>query len=214
MIKRPAPDRQRQRVLSEDEVRAVWKALDEEHPIIAALFRIRLLTAQRGSEVHGASWEEMDLTTGWWTIPGERSKNGLDHRVPLSPQALRILKDLHNITEKSKSKSKMGVPEHPKNWPPHQSRAKSDRAHRQSLRRGVQGSRLAAHRGQSDDRRRCAAARRVEDLESPRDGRYCRYDRHSYDPEKRSALDFWGRRLEAILANKRDARVLTFEARR
>jgi integrase len=70
-----------------------------------ALFRIRLLTAQRGSEVHGASWDEMDLTTGWWTIPGERSKNGLDHRVPLSPQASRILKDLRNITDKSKSNS-------------------------------------------------------------------------------------------------------------
>ena len=110
MIKRPAPDRQRQRVLSEEEVRAVWKALDEEHPIIAALFRIWLLTAQRGSEVHGASWEEMDLTTGWWTIPGERSKNGLDHRVPLSPQALRILKDLRNITEKSKSNGSSRAP--------------------------------------------------------------------------------------------------------
>jgi integrase len=102
MIKRPAPDRQRRRVLNEEEVRAVWKALDEEHPIIAALFRIRLLTAQRGSEVHGASWEEIDRATGWWTIPGQRSKNGLDHRVPLSPQALRILKDLRNITGKSK----------------------------------------------------------------------------------------------------------------
>jgi hypothetical protein len=40
------------------------------------------------------------------------------------------------------------------------------------------------------------------------------YDRHSYDQEKRSALDFWGRRLEAIIANKRGAKVLTFEARR
>lgn len=40
------------------------------------------------------------------------------------------------------------------------------------------------------------------------------YDRHSYDQEKRSALDLWGRRWEAILANKRDAKVLTFEARR
>jgi hypothetical protein len=41
------------------------------------------------------------------------------------------------------------------------------------------------------------------------------YDRHSYDPEKRSALDFWGRRLEAIIANnKRGAKVLTFAALR
>jgi hypothetical protein len=39
-------------------------------------------------------------------------------------------------------------------------------------------------------------------------------DRHSYDPEKRSALDFVGRRLEALLANEREAKVLTSEARR
>ncbi len=32
------------------------------------------------------------------------------------------------------------------------------------------------------------------------------YDRHSYDLEKRSALDFWGKRLDAIIANKRAER--------
>ncbi len=36
------------------------------------------------------------------------------------------------------------------------------------------------------------------------------YDRHSYDPEKRSALDFWGKRLEQIVAVKRPAKVLAF----
>jgi hypothetical protein len=40
------------------------------------------------------------------------------------------------------------------------------------------------------------------------------YDRHSYDAEKRAALDFWGRRLEAILANERVTNVLTFRPRR
>ena len=39
------------------------------------------------------------------------------------------------------------------------------------------------------------------------------YDRHSYDLEKRAALDFWGRRLEAIVANKRSAaKLLRFSA--
>ena len=84
-------ERQRERVLSEGEIRLVWTALDGESPLIAAVFRVRLLTAQRGGEVHGAAWSEFDLGTGWWTIPAERSKNGLAHRVPLSPQAVRIL---------------------------------------------------------------------------------------------------------------------------
>jgi integrase len=42
--------------------------------------------------VLGATWDEMDLTSGWWTIPAARSKNGLAHRVPLSPKALDVLK--------------------------------------------------------------------------------------------------------------------------
>jgi len=52
------------------------------------VFRLHLLTAQRGEEVLGATWAEMELTSAWWTIPAERSKNGLAHRVPLSPQAV------------------------------------------------------------------------------------------------------------------------------
>jgi len=94
MVKRVTPERQRDRVLSEDEVRAVWKALNDERPMVAALFRLRLLTAQRGGELHGARWAEIDLKAGWWTIPATRAKNGLAHRVPLSPQAVRVLKTL------------------------------------------------------------------------------------------------------------------------
>jgi hypothetical protein len=40
------------------------------------------------------------------------------------------------------------------------------------------------------------------------------YDRHSYDLEKRAALDFWGRRLEAIISNKRGAKILRFANRK
>ena len=74
LVKQPGQEKQRERVLSEDEIRRVWKALDDESPLIAALFRVRLLTAQRGGEVHGAAWAEFDLRTGWWTIPAERAR--------------------------------------------------------------------------------------------------------------------------------------------
>src|SRR5688500_15647021 len=69
-------------------MRAVWKALDAEGDVIAAVCRLRLLTAQRGGEVLGGAWSEIDLTSRWWTIPAARSKNGLAHRIPLSPQAV------------------------------------------------------------------------------------------------------------------------------
>ncbi len=39
------------------------------------------------------------------------------------------------------------------------------------------------------------------------------YDRHSYDLEKRAALDFWGKRLEQIVSGKRTGSVLAFAAR-
>ena len=39
------------------------------------------------------------------------------------------------------------------------------------------------------------------------------YDRHSYDPEKRAALDYWGNRLEKIVSAAESAKILAFAAR-
>lgn len=59
-IQRPSTEIQRDRVLSEDEIKAIWKALDKEKPIMAATFRLRLLTAQRGAEVQKLRWKDID----------------------------------------------------------------------------------------------------------------------------------------------------------
>lgn len=209
MIKRPAPESQRERVLSEDEIRRVWKALDDEHPIIAVLFRLRLLTAQRGGELLGATWGEMDLASSWWTIPAERSKNGLAHRVPLSPRALRILKALRKKTDDSPwvfpSTRKKG---------PHINHAQK------AIERIVERSGVE-FRGH--DLRRTAASLMVgagvprlvvsKILNHVETGVTAVYDRHSYDQEKRQALDFWGCRVEAIVSRKKRAKVLGFVAR-
>ena len=56
---------------------------------LAAEFAI--LTAVRSGEVRGAVWDEMDLDTDLWTIPGDRMKAGRQHRVPLSEQANDVL---------------------------------------------------------------------------------------------------------------------------
>ena len=72
-------------MLSEDEIRGLWKALDSEDAVIAAVFRLRLLTAQRGGEVLG-DVGEMDLRTGWWTIR-RRSKQW--RNAPLSSPAVK-----------------------------------------------------------------------------------------------------------------------------
>lgn len=51
-----------------------------------------ILTAARSGEVRGATWSEIDMERGLWTIPAERMKAKKDHRVPLSEAALSVLK--------------------------------------------------------------------------------------------------------------------------
>ena len=52
-----------------------------------------ILTAARSGEVRLATWAEIDLDTATWTIPAERMKAGVEHRVPLSDRAIEILKE-------------------------------------------------------------------------------------------------------------------------
>ncbi len=50
-----------------------------------------VLTATRSGEVRTAVWDDIDMEGAVWTIPAERMKAGLEHRVPLSDRALRVL---------------------------------------------------------------------------------------------------------------------------
>ena len=54
-------------------------------------FRFLVLTAARSGEARGATWDEIDLQGTVWRIPSERMKAGVEHRVPLSGQALDVL---------------------------------------------------------------------------------------------------------------------------
>ena len=51
-------------------------------------FRFLVLTAARSGEARGAVWDEIDLRGQVWRVPSERMKAGVEHRVPLSRQAL------------------------------------------------------------------------------------------------------------------------------
>src|SRR6185369_16554576 len=97
----PGEERRRDRVLSDQEIRHVWKALDRERLPIAVMLKLALLTAQRRTEVLGMRWTELDLEEGWWTIPAERAKNKMAHRVPLTPQALDLLRRIRALAEGS-----------------------------------------------------------------------------------------------------------------
>jgi integrase len=57
----------------------------------ARALEFAVLTAMRSGEVRGACWSEIDLVDRVWVIPGARMKMGREHRVPLSPAALKLL---------------------------------------------------------------------------------------------------------------------------
>lgn len=83
----------RERVLTDEEIRQFWEACGELDRPFGPLNKLLLLTAQRLDEVAGMRWSELDLEGKTWTIPGERAKNHRTHEVQLSAQALAILTD-------------------------------------------------------------------------------------------------------------------------
>ena len=60
-------------------------------------FEFLVLMAARSGEVRLATWDEMDLDAAVWLVPGARMKAKRDHRVPLSGQALAILRDAQRL---------------------------------------------------------------------------------------------------------------------
>ena len=200
-IKKVGVETQRERVLSDDEIRAVWAALEDETPGMRDLFRLRLLTAQRPGEVSRLRWQDIDLKAGWWTIPSEFSKNRLTHRVPISPPVVNIIRDHAKRAEGS-------------DWVFPSPTGKGPlRAVWRAMRniRKQTGVDFVPH-----DLRRTAASRMTGDLGIARltVGKLLNhvettvtstYDRHSYDREKRQALNAWGRRLVEIISGAAEA---------
>ena len=85
-------ERPSDRVLSDDELRALWKGLDAHSGRASDAIRLRLLLGQRGQEVVGMKWNEIDFVAKTWDMPGGRTKNRRPHCVPLPPTALALLK--------------------------------------------------------------------------------------------------------------------------
>lgn len=69
-------------------------AASNAHPALKGAFRLQVLTALRPGEARLADWSEIDLAKATWVIPAGRMKdsNRGDHRIPLSPQAVEVLR--------------------------------------------------------------------------------------------------------------------------
>lgn len=212
-------ERPRERELSADEIRALWLALDQapiakptkretgDVPMLRATaiaLQLALATAQRIGEVSGIAVAELDLNdvAPSWTIPGDRSKNDTPNRVPLSPLAVRLIREAMVLAGDS-----------PWLFPSPTGRGPVGYfAFSKALER-VRGA-LGMDDVRVHDLRRTAATRMAECGVNPhtislvlnhvsaRRGTITGkvYNQYSYDREKREALETWARRIEQITA--------------
>jgi len=211
LVPAPGKERQRDRVLSEAEIKAVWKALDadkadsdathrREKQLSAAISKMRLLTAQRGAEVMSMEWTEID--GDWWTIPAEKTKNGLAHRVPLTAPAQRILSDVRAGCDGSRFVF--------------QSRKTKDKPIRNPQKALQRIQKATGIDFVGHDFRRTAASHMTgmgiprltvkKILNHVEQDVTAIYDRYSYDAEKRAALEEWSKRLMLMVSDLREVK--------
>ncbi len=93
-VKPPAVSKSRDRVLSDGELRRIWRACGRLDYPFGPLVRLLIITAQRRDEVAGMTWAELDQAARLWVLPRERAKNDVEHPVPLSVSALAIIAGL------------------------------------------------------------------------------------------------------------------------
>jgi integrase len=207
-IPAPSKENRRDRVLSEDEVKIFWEKLAtaKMERSTALALKLQLITAQRKGEVAGSEWADFDLKNGWWTIPAEKSKNGLPHRVPLSSFAIETLNELKIISGDSKwlFPSPRDGQHIAETSVDHAVRAnaeyfKIDHFTPHDLRRS------AASMMTASGVQRLTVSKILNHVET---GITSVYDRHSYDKQKREALSSWGLLLETILGRKTSSKVI------
>ena len=202
-IKAPGKETQRDRVLSETELQTFFAklqtaALADESRLA---LRFQLLTAQRCGEVLALRWSELDLDAGWWTIPAPKAKNRKSHRVPLSPQAIDVLAQAQTLN-----------PDRETVFPsPRGDKPMVETAVGRALARNMEH--LGIDPFTPHDLRRTAASLMtgmgvsrlvVSKLLNHSDAAVTAiYDRHSYDAEKREALEKWGRKVAGLVARNR-----------
>lgn len=201
-VKAPGKEKSRERVLTDSELDKVLKAIPtaKMYESTRLALRWQLLTAARPGEVTGARWDEIDEVEGVWTIPGSRTKNGQGHRLPLSPQAVEVVKAA-KVLDRGAGYV-FPSPQHGKNGP------LDVGALVHGIDRNLEAFGVAKFT--SHDLRRTVATglqgqgaswelvQRV--LNHTMQGETAKYARYAYLPEMRAALTRWGERVAGPIA--------------
>jgi integrase len=212
-LDRPSTDTPRERVLTDDEIRALWTGLPEALPKsknCQRIIRLCLVTGQRVGEVAGMTRAELDLAGRSWSLPGSRTKNGHGHLVPLSDLALSIV----NEAMADAGNSPFVFPCGAGSLAPTAVARTVVRAHEASQKRPL--GRFGIAHWTAHDLRRTALTGMARLGVSPtvlgfvanhrtmtRGGITMGvYVHYSFEAEKRQALDLWADRLQAIIEGK------------
>ncbi len=200
--KKPSAETARDRALSKAENAVFWNRLELTNirESIQLCLKLLLLTGQRKGELSQATKAEVDLDGAEWVIPSERAKNGRPHFVPLSPLAVALFRQAFELS----GESEFIFPS------PQGSKAVSSATVNMTVRRNW--TTFGLTHWTPHDLRRTAATRMCEIgisgdivdriLNHKIPGIRGVYDRYSYATEKRSALNKWGRQVEAIVSGE------------
>ena len=185
----------RDRVLSDGELAAVWQAASKLGWPFGHAVRLLILTGARREEIGGLCWTEVNGET--IKLSGERTKNGEPHNIPLSPQATAVLQRVPRIANSERVFSTNGKTSI-SGW----SRAKRQlddisevadwRTHdlRRTVATGLQKLGVSLQ----------VIEAVLGHTSGSRSGVVGVYQRHSFDAEKRAALDAWGNHVTELVA--------------
>jgi len=237
-VKMPAPKNTRDRVLSEGEIKTLWHKIDRAamSPESKNALKLILITAQRPGEVSGMHTDEIDGE--WWTIPAERAKNGIAHRVYLTAMTQEVIKlatDHVRLNREIPADQEYSgfifpSPRHSNNKaiaPLALSIAVSRNL--ASLVKDKDGkviktvNRIGIDHFTPHDLRRTAATFMAESgepdavidaiLNHVKQGVIKVYNKYRYDKEKQAALESWARRLESITSGSKAENVIQMRRR-
>jgi integrase len=196
-VARPDTPRSRERVLTNAEIGAFWRAAGGERKEVAAVLKLLILTGQRLGEVRGMRHSELSDDGTVWTIPGERTKNRRIHVVPIAPLARDILASVPAdgdrifttdgstaVTIGSKIKARLDDSMKTSGWRLHDLR--------RSCATGMAEIGIAPHIIEA-----C-----LNHVSGHKAGVAGTYNRAAYAAEKKVALERWAAHIEALIAGK------------
>ncbi|KQT96971.1 tyrosine-type recombinase/integrase [Rhizobium sp. Leaf453] len=208
------------RVLTDEEIKAYWKAADATPYPLGPFYKLLMLTGQRKSEVSDAQWPEFDLAgRKLWTVPEERFKSGQSHIIPLSPDALSTIETLERFAGDDAGDFLFSTTKGQKPINGF-SRAKAalDKAMLEILRTDNPTATLpdwVFHDVRRTVRTRLSGLRVNADIAEliighGKTGLRRVYDHYEFEPEMRDALERWGAALKLLVDPPSDNNVVKF----